>query len=947
MPFDPQKQKIINLGAIGEDPKTRSDQVGFSKGKRRDEEDWFKFTLRKEGNFNLDLDSLTQNADVFLYDGDRETILDQGNKTGLEPEKIDRPLEAGTYFLKVVPFGSDRTEYRLSLNALLGNEDYGTLAQAKRLILSKEQKQFPNEIGFEVDGIRDQNDYYKFTLKNQRDVNINLGGLKQNADLELLDGTGSLLFNSNNSGQQLENINVILDPDTYYIRVKPFSSDRTEYILSATAQPFGEADDQLPGKDWGILKSRKRRSDRIGFGSGNNTDESDYYKFTIEEESQLNVTLNPETANADLELYGFDADQNIVRIFSSDNRGTAIDELNPILDAGDYFVRVKKVGNNRTKYNLNLFVDPDIKDEDGDIPGQPLAEVAIDPTKALDANDPTTQKTFTKKDKIGFGGSDNRDLNDYYSFTLLEKGDINITLDELTANANLELLDSAGTVQDSSTKGRNNSEQIQEVLGPGTYYIRVFPNNQDRTKYKLRLSANLAEDDYSNRQKAKQLGSLDAQDRILERNQIGFREGSFKDNNDFYQFSIDETSGFNLKLDGLTANADVYLFDSELNEKARSRKGGAKAEEITEELEPGDYFVSVVPARRRGGTTYQLDLEAQSVRELDPDRTPSTAESLGVLENFRNRDRIGFTKLGVEDSTDFYSFELEGKSDFDLKINQINGLLEAQLFSADDLGNLIAEPILERKTRKPFSTSETLNPGTYYLKIEGNQTPYNLNMRARPFEPLLGFEETETTVPEGDLDPMGERTIQTLEYAVKLSEASTQTVTVDYAIVDRQATRGEDYNVSSPTGTLTFSPGEISQTIPVEILGDIAPEKDELLLLKLNNAVNGKLDKSRTAKINIANDDLPQISIGDVSIEEGNSGTQDAVFTVSMDRPSDERVRVNYATKNGTAKANDYTRTRGQLTLRPGETSKEIKVPVKGDRNIEEDETFLVNLKNA
>ena len=87
------------------------------------------------------------------------------------------------------------------------------------------------------------------------------------------------------------------------------------------------------------------------------------------------------------------------------------------------------------------------------------------------------------------------------------------------------------------------------------------------------------------------------------------------------------------------------------------------------------------------------------------------------------------------------------------------------------------------------------------------------------------------------------------------------------------------------------------------------------------------------------------LSINDVSVTEGNSGTVNANFTVTLSPASDDNVTVAYATANGTAtQPGDYTPTLGTLTFAPGDTTKTVSVAVKGDTTIEPDETFFVNL---
>lgn len=91
----------------------------------------------------------------------------------------------------------------------------------------------------------------------------------------------------------------------------------------------------------------------------------------------------------------------------------------------------------------------------------------------------------------------------------------------------------------------------------------------------------------------------------------------------------------------------------------------------------------------------------------------------------------------------------------------------------------------------------------------------------------------------------------------------------------------------------------------------------------------------------------PTLSVSDVSVVEGNSGTASAVFTVRLSAASDQTVTTQFATTNGTATASDYQSATGTLTFAPGETSKTVTVPVNGDRLAEPNETFTLNLSNS
>ena len=159
-------------------------------------------------------------------------------------------------------------------------------------------------------------------------------------------------------------------------------------------------------------------------------------------------------------------------------------------------------------------------------------------------------------------------------------------------------------------------------------------------------------------------------------------------------------------------------------------------------------------------------------------------------------------------------------------------------------------------------------------------------------------------------------------FTVTLSPASSGTVTVNYATANGTATAGTDYTATS--GTLTFTPGQTSQTVAVPVLGDTAIEANETFTLTLSSASGAALSRA-VATATITNDDFPALSIGDVTVNEGNSGTTSAVFTVTLSATSPQTVTVNFATANGTATAgSDYVAQTGNLSFTTGQTSKTI-----------------------
>ena len=93
----------------------------------------------------------------------------------------------------------------------------------------------------------------------------------------------------------------------------------------------------------------------------------------------------------------------------------------------------------------------------------------------------------------------------------------------------------------------------------------------------------------------------------------------------------------------------------------------------------------------------------------------------------------------------------------------------------------------------------------------------------------------------------------------------------------------------------------------------------------------------------------PTLSISDVRPIEGDIGTSNIDFTITLSAPTtDDPVTFRYSTASGTAEDNvDYTHVSGFATIRPGLTSLTISVPIIGERLVEPDETFTLNLSEV
>jgi hypothetical protein len=186
----------------------------------------------------------------------------------------------------------------------------------------------------------------------------------------------------------------------------------------------------------------------------------------------------------------------------------------------------------------------------------------------------------------------------------------------------------------------------------------------------------------------------------------------------------------------------------------------------------------------------------------------------------------------------------------------------------------------------------------------------------------------------------------TATFTVSLSAASGRTVSVGYTTSNGTATSPADYTATS--GALSFAPGTTARTVVVTVAGDLLDENSETFNLDISGASNATIADSRGVATITDNDPTPQLSINNVSITEGNSGTQNVTFTVTLSAVSGRTASVAYATANGSAVASlDYSSRSGTLTFNPGIVTRTFTVPIVGDTLQEANETFVVNLSNA
>ncbi|MEZ6127297.1 MAG: proprotein convertase P-domain-containing protein [Planctomycetaceae bacterium] len=199
-------------------------------------------------------------------------------------------------------------------------------------------------------------------------------------------------------------------------------------------------------------------------------------------------------------------------------------------------------------------------------------------------------------------------------------------------------------------------------------------------------------------------------------------------------------------------------------------------------------------------------------------------------------------------------------------------------------------------------------------------------------------------------------------FTVTLNGQVDHDVTFDF---DTAALTGSaaDSDYVDLNGQFTFpanSGAVTTTTLTVTVNADAKVELDEMFELVLSNIQAGGLDVTFAddrGQGAITNDDSANLSIGDVTVAEGNAGATTFTFDVFLDAEVDTDVTIDFATADGTARASDsdYLMSSGLVSSGTaltftgnsgGASTQQITVAVNGDAKVELDETFFVNLSN-
>jgi hypothetical protein len=164
-------------------------------------------------------------------------------------------------------------------------------------------------------------------------------------------------------------------------------------------------------------------------------------------------------------------------------------------------------------------------------------------------------------------------------------------------------------------------------------------------------------------------------------------------------------------------------------------------------------------------------------------------------------------------------------------------------------------------------------------------------------------------------------------FTVTLTNGDSQASTVDFTTADGTAIAGKDYTTT--TGTLTFPPGTSTQQITVPLLPDANYGPSLNFHILLSNSGNSTISGADGLETILNPLPPPALTPAAASVTASTNGKTSMTFQVNMSTASELTTTVDYSTSDGTAVAGqDYTASKGVLTIAPGATSGTVTVPV-------------------
>ncbi len=327
-------------------------------------------------------------------------------------------------------------------------------------------------------------------------------------------------------------------------------------------------------------------------------DSTDVFAFQVVGSRRIGLFLHDLSADADIRLYrdvnnnGF-LDSSDTLLASSTRGGTSNDVIDFGVSSGRYLAQVSRFSNvSSISYDLDLSAVYDV--------GTVSTNIVSRNRYSLTTSDPT--------DTFEFRLSSTRNINlSLHNISLGDDADLRLYRD---SNVN-GIFDASDALLTSASAGSNRDDIINYNATAGTYFaqvVRYAPGSNGNVSYDLDISTTPSRTASNLLAKEVIVGNLTG-DRILSGG-VGST-----DTTDTYYFSLSTYRGVNIRLDRLSADADIRLIRDGNNNGVvdagevlrSSSRGGTNADTINGYDLSGNYFLQVY--QYSGNTSYRVTFD--------------------------------------------------------------------------------------------------------------------------------------------------------------------------------------------------------------------------------------------------------------------------------------------------------------------------------------------------
>jgi len=338
----------------------------------------------------------------------------------------------------------------------------------------------------------------------------------------------------------------------------------------------------------------------------------------------------------------------------------------------------------------------------------------------------------------------------------------------------------------------------------------------------------------------------------------------------------------------------------------------------------GSFDTELLPLRT--GLSYGPDMIELVWHDKPPRITSNGAGSSADISVPENQLPVT-TVTGTDPELDMVSFSLSGD--------------DSQLF---DLVSSGGSTVLSFKNAPDFETPQDL----------GQNNVYDVTLVAADPFGEADDQELEITVTD-----VNEAPVLTVTSPVSILQGTTDVEIVSATDQDRPAqmltfglggTDGAAFRlVLDPQGRRLQFVNPPSVAMPADADGNNVYQ----LTVTVDDGDGASATRQVQVTVTVSAANVTTVGLNDQFIAEGQSGTTQMVFTVTLSLPATQTVTVDYQTVDGTAVAgsagaagSDYLPRSGTLTFMPNDRVKTVPIDVIGDTEVEGDETFQVLLSN-